>query len=50
MDYAYSPIATIGDKVYLLTNDGAPMYKIMVMDIHKPAMENWQTVIPEGKT
>lgn len=49
MDYAYSPIATIGDKVYLLTNDGAPMYKIMVMDIHKPAMENWQTVIPEGK-
>lgn len=49
MDYAYSPIATIGDKVYLLTNDGAPMYKIMAMDVHKPAMEHWQTIIPEGK-
>lgn len=49
MDYAYSPIATIGDKVYLLTNDNAPMYKIMIMDIKNPAMENWQTVIPESK-
>ena len=49
MDYAYSPIATIGDKVYLLTNEGAPMYKIMVMDIRKPERKDWQTVIPEGK-
>ena len=49
MDYAYSPIATIGDKVYMVTNDGAPMYKVVVMDIHKPGKENWQTVVPEGK-
>lgn len=47
MEYRYSPIYTEGDKIYLLTNLGAPKNRIMVADIHRPGVGDWQPLIAE---
>ena len=47
MEYRYSPIYTEGDKIYLLTNLDAPKNRIMVADIHRPGVNDWQPLIPE---
>jgi len=47
MDYRYSPIYTEGDKIYLLTNLDAPKNRIMVADIHRPGVGDWQPLIAE---
>lgn len=47
MEYRYSPIYTEGDKIYLLTNLGAPKNRIMVADIHRPGVGDWQQLIAE---
>ncbi len=45
MDLQYSPIETIGDNIYLLTNDG-----VMVANIHKPGFKDWKELIAESKS
>jgi prolyl oligopeptidase len=42
-------VDNIGDKLLVLTNDGAPNYKLVLVDPLKPSAENWKTVIPEKK-
>ena len=49
MDLQYSPIETVGDNIYLLTNDGAPRDRVMVADIHKPGFKDWKELIGESK-
>ena len=49
MDYTYSPIGTLGDTIYLATNDNAPKMKVMAINIKSPEMSKWRTVIDEGK-
>ena len=49
MDLQYSPIETVGDNIYLLTNDGAPRGRVMVADIHKPGFKDWKELIEESK-
>jgi prolyl oligopeptidase len=39
----------VGDKLYLQTNYKAPNGRVMVMDIAKPAIENWREVVPEAQ-
>lgn len=41
-----NPIKTIGDKIYILTNEKAPTNKLVVTDIHHPSKADWKTVIP----
>jgi prolyl oligopeptidase len=38
-----------GDKLLLQTNDGAPNYKVVLIDPKKPGKENWKEIIPEQK-
>ena len=38
-----------GDKLLVKTNDGAPNYKVVLIDPKNPAKENWKTIIPERK-
>lgn len=38
-----------GDKVILRTNEGAPNYKVVLIDPKNPAKENWKTIVPEQK-
>jgi prolyl oligopeptidase len=45
----YSPIGTVGKHIYLYTNYGASMGRIMVADISKPGIENWKEVLGESK-
>ncbi|HOE93889.1 MAG TPA: prolyl oligopeptidase family serine peptidase, partial [Candidatus Cryptobacteroides sp.] len=45
----YSPIGTVGKRIYLYTNYGASMGRIMVADISKPGLENWKEVLGESK-
>jgi len=40
----------IGNKLYILTNDNAPNYRLLLADKKNPAYKNWQELIPEGKT
>ncbi len=48
MDLSYNVVETIGDKIYLMTNEGAPKSKVTVADIHRPGIGQWKTLIPEG--
>ena len=47
MDYNYYPVYQDGDKIYLMTNYGAPKCRIMVADIHRPGLNDWQELIGE---
>jgi prolyl oligopeptidase len=40
----------IGDKLYIMTNDNAPNYKLMVADKNNPEYKNWKALIPESET
>ena len=47
MDYYYYPIYQDDDKIYLMTNYDAPKCRIMVTDIHRPGLNDWQELIGE---
>lgn len=40
----------IAEKMYILTNDNAPNYKLLVGDTKNPGSNNWKVLIPEGNT
>jgi prolyl oligopeptidase len=48
MDQQYSPLETVGDSIYLFTNDGAPRNRLMVANIHKPGFKDWKEVVAEA--
>ncbi len=41
------PVETDGSRIYIFTNFGAPMNRLMVADLAKPQQANWKEVIPE---
>ncbi len=41
-------VDNIGGKLLVQTNDGAPNYKVVLIDPAHPEKEAWQTVIPEA--
>ncbi len=46
-DALYSAQA-LDDRLYLLTNDEAPNYRVFAVDPEHPAREAWREVVPEG--
>jgi len=46
-DFEYNVIDNIDNKIFMITNDGAPKYRLVVFDAKKPAKENWVNIIPE---
>ena len=50
MDYQYIPIDVIGNKIYLLTNYGAPKNRIMVAKIGNPGLNDWKELVPEQES
>ncbi|HEX5506250.1 MAG TPA: prolyl oligopeptidase family serine peptidase [Thermomicrobiales bacterium] len=38
----------LDDRLYLLTNDGAPNYRVFAVDPARPARAGWREVVPEG--
>ena len=47
MDYQYSPIYNEGNTIYIYTNYGAPKGRIMVADVRKPGINDWQELVAE---
>lgn len=48
-DNVYNVLGNIGSTLYVLTDDGAPKYRIVAIDLANPGKENWRTVVPEGQ-
>ena len=44
----YNFIGNIGPTLYVMTDDGAPKYKIVAIELKSPAPAHWRTVVPEG--
>ena len=47
-DHGYVPIAVIGSTLYLQTNDGAPRWRVIAMDIEHPERANWKEIVPQS--
>lgn len=47
-DYNYGIIENVGDKILVHTDNGAPKYRLALVDPKNPAIENWADVLPEG--
>ena len=41
--------SAVGDELFLQTNYKAPNGRVMVLDLAKPAPENWREVVPEAE-
>lgn len=48
--FRYSTVETVGKKMYILTNAGAPKYRLMVADVERPGYNDWKEVVPEGES
>ena len=44
----YNFIGNIGPTLYVMTDDGAPKYKIIAIELKNPDPAHWRTVVPEG--
>ena len=47
-DAAYTVVGNDGDLFYVLTNHGAPRYKLVAISRPNPAPSAWKTIIPEA--
>ena len=47
-DYEYEVITNSGQTFFIRTNDGAPRYRLISVDLDKPGRENWKTIVKEG--
>ncbi len=45
--HEYDVIDNVGDKLLVLTNDGALNYQVVLVDPKNPGSENWKKVVPE---
>ena len=46
-EFNFSVVNNIGNKFLVLTDKGAPRYKLVLVDPENPAEANWKTIIPE---
>ncbi|MEN8201873.1 MAG: prolyl oligopeptidase family serine peptidase [Bacteroidota bacterium] len=46
-DNDYKLVGNQGNMLYILTNHNAPRYKLIGVDVSKPAPENWMDILPE---
>jgi prolyl oligopeptidase len=50
LEATYELVGNDGTTFYFFTNLDAPRGKLIAIDVANPQKENWQTVIPEGKS
>jgi len=46
-EFEYTLISNTGDQFLIRTNDHAPRYQLIEVDLKNPAGTNWKTIIPE---
>ncbi|MGI9037472.1 MAG: prolyl oligopeptidase family serine peptidase [Gemmatimonadota bacterium] len=49
-DAAYSLVGSDGSTLYVLTNNGASMKRIVAVGVEQPKPKNWRTIIPEAES
>lgn len=47
MNSFYYPITTEGNKIYIMTNHGAPKCRVMTAEISAPGVKDWKELIKE---
>jgi prolyl oligopeptidase len=48
-DDDYIPIGNNENMLYVLTNNQAPLYRLVGIDMNNPGRENWMDIIPEDE-
>lgn len=48
-EFSHSVIDNIGTKLLVLTNNGAPRYRLVEIDLDNPKKENWKNIIAQGE-
>ena len=48
-DDDYVPIGNHGNMLYVLTNNDAPLYRLVGVNLNHPERENWTDIIPEDE-
>ncbi|MDR2968723.1 MAG: prolyl oligopeptidase family serine peptidase [Tannerellaceae bacterium] len=48
MEYSYYPSEVIGETVYMVTNYGAPKYRVMTFDANRPLLNDWKELVGES--
>jgi prolyl oligopeptidase len=46
-DFNFVPVQHVNGILYVMTDEGAPKYHLIAIDLKNPAKENWKVVIPE---
>jgi prolyl oligopeptidase len=44
----YTFVGNVGSTLYVLTDDGAPRYKVVAIELSRPEPSHWRTIVPEG--
>ncbi len=44
----YNVVGNIGSTFYVQTDDGAPRYRVIALDLTNPSPEHWRTIVPES--
>jgi len=44
----YKFIGNIGTTLFVLTDDAAPRYRLIAINLAQPARQHWRTIVPEG--
>lgn len=47
MNNFHYPVNTEGDRIYIMTNNGAPKCRVMTADIKNPGIKDWKELIGE---
>ena len=46
---SWAPLGNLGTELLFLTNHGAPLYRVVAIDLDQPAESHWREVVPEGE-
>jgi hypothetical protein len=49
-EYSYNLVGSVGNNAYFVTNEGAPRYRLVKIDLTKPEKEHWVEVLPEQES
>jgi prolyl oligopeptidase len=49
MEASFNVVGVVDATAYVLTNLGAPKYRVVAIDLGEPAREWWRTVVPESE-
>ncbi|MBW6460996.1 MAG: prolyl oligopeptidase family serine peptidase [Bacteroidales bacterium] len=46
-DHSFYPIDHFNNTLFIMTDEGAPNYRLMAIDLNNPAKENWKPILKE---